>query len=160
MIEGMTTSEQSTEIDLAEKVLAAHVLAEWREVSPESCPGADDGRYGRFCSCGQMLDFTDMDVSHRVHVAEQVAVVFAARLTAFAERERPSIKIDLTNDESKWLLDAAVTAAKAEALREVATDLGHIYQADSAGVTAAIHYLRLRADALTRSEQNGENHGN
>lgn len=47
-----------------------------------------------------------------------VSRLIAHNLIGYAERERPSIKVDLTNDESRWLLDAAVTEAGARAWDE------------------------------------------
>lgn len=41
-------------------VLAAHNVGNWREIR---------GRYGRFCTCGEMLDARDVTGSHRTHLA-------------------------------------------------------------------------------------------
>lgn len=54
-------------------------------------------------------DHSEFDCRSGVYAA--VERILGARLTDFAQRERPVIKVDLTNDESKWLLNSAVAEA-------------------------------------------------
>ena len=73
-----------------------------------------------------------------------------ARLIAAAEQRGREDNADhgMCYVSGSRALESLIAAAEARALREAAIALGHIHQADSAGATACIKFLRDRAAAL------------
>lgn len=52
------------------EVHAAHRMGEWREI-----PGHAPERYGKFCTCGTILNANDVDGSLALHVADVMLAI-------------------------------------------------------------------------------------